>query len=445
MIQDIKIKNFLSFKDEVVLSFEATRDTTLEENYVVEVSPGVRLLRFAMVMGANASGKSNLLLAFDYLRRWWFCKVKDIDEETGLAPFLLDKESANQPTEFELRFWHNHTKYSYYLKLDSKKVYKEVLNVYKSVQPTNVFTRELVDGVSNITFNPAAEKITDVELKGLQLQCLNNMSIFAARQQVNLSLTTFDVVRDWMRKSIEPIIQPKMKMYEWAIEQMMEDPKVLEHIIKFLHTSDFNISDIKITEMTTEVPERMLNMLMHAPIPKEEKERLEKEHTIHELNAKFIQHVVNSRGEEEYSLDEDVQSYGTRRTIGMESAIFKATKVNSFLVIDELEASMHHDLVLYILGKFLMQKSESQMLVTTHCTPLLAWLDKLIRKDSVWFTDRQRDGSSNLYTLVEFKGLNRMSSIQNAYINGKFGAVPNITIHHNYSADPTNTTANDDK
>ena len=105
---------------------------------------------------------------------------------------------------------------------------------------------------------------------------------------------------------------------------------------------------------------------------------------------------------------------------------------------------MHHDLVLYVLGKYLMQKSESQMLVTTHCTPLLAWLDKLIRKDSVWFTDRERNGSTNLYTLVEFKGLNRMNSIQNAYLAGKFGAIPNITISNSNYQDNTEKTNADE-
>ena len=71
MIQEIKIKNFLSFRDEVVLNFEATKDTTFEDYQVFEVAPGVRLLRFALVYGANASGKSNLLIALEFLRSFW--------------------------------------------------------------------------------------------------------------------------------------------------------------------------------------------------------------------------------------------------------------------------------------------------------------------------------------------------------------------------------------
>ena len=71
MIQELKIKNFLSFKEEATLNFEATKDMTFEDYQVVEVAPGTRLLRFALIYGANASGKSNLLYALDYLHR--FC------------------------------------------------------------------------------------------------------------------------------------------------------------------------------------------------------------------------------------------------------------------------------------------------------------------------------------------------------------------------------------
>ena len=105
MIQELKVKNFLSFKDEVTFSFEATRDTFAEDYQVVEVVPGVRLLRFAIVYGANASGKSNLLSAFDFLEEFWKNQSNSIEDETGVVPFLLDKESPQSPSVFELVFY----------------------------------------------------------------------------------------------------------------------------------------------------------------------------------------------------------------------------------------------------------------------------------------------------------------------------------------------------
>ena len=98
MIQELKIKNFLSFKEEVTFSFEATKDTFAEDMQVVEVAKGVRLLRFAMVCGANASGKSNLLKAFDFLHDFWFYKPVDVDKKTGVVSFKLDRITPNEPS-----------------------------------------------------------------------------------------------------------------------------------------------------------------------------------------------------------------------------------------------------------------------------------------------------------------------------------------------------------
>ena len=87
MIQEIKIKNFLSFKDEVCFSFEATNDKFAEESQVVTINENTRLLRFAIIYGYNASGKSNLLRALDFLLYFWSFKPKDLDSGTGVIPF----------------------------------------------------------------------------------------------------------------------------------------------------------------------------------------------------------------------------------------------------------------------------------------------------------------------------------------------------------------------
>ena len=122
----------------------------------------------------------------------------------------------------------------------------------------------------------------------------------------------------------------------------------------------------------------------------------------------------------------NLQSDGTTRTFGIEAAIYSAMKAGAFLHIDEIEASLHPDLVEFILQKFLATKNRSQLLITTHYDPLLNTVDDLLRRDSVWFTDKVESGSTNLYSLVEFKGLKRIASLQRAYRNGIFGALPNI-------------------
>ena len=139
MIQQIRIKNFLSFKDEVKFDFEASNDKFAEDSQVVKVNEDVRLLRFAVVYGYNASGKSNLLRAFDFLSEFWFTQKKDIDEETGNIPFKLDQNTPNERTSFDLTFYADTTKYHYHLELDTHSVYAEKLSFYRSTQPVMLF------------------------------------------------------------------------------------------------------------------------------------------------------------------------------------------------------------------------------------------------------------------------------------------------------------------
>ncbi len=387
----------MSFRNEVVLSFEATKDNTFEDYHVVEVAPGVRLLRFAMVYGANASGKSNLLYALDFLYEFVFAKTKDLEERTGVAPFKLDAVSPNQPSEFSLKFYIGSTKYWYELVLDQHKVHLERLYYYTSTQPTKLFERTWADGESVITFNPSVIKISPTAKDELALRCLPNMSFFAARRQVNVAMKEIDAAREWFKTGIMPIIGPRSKMFEYASEKIVENAQLKQYLLNFVSHADFNISDVK-----TNVVDR-------------------------NIQTQFVHTVFNSRGTESYTLPATEQSEGTRRTMGVETAVFQAIQDNAFLAIDEIDASLHPELVEFVIQNFLTQKSRAQLLVTTHYDPLLNTVgNDLIRRDSVWFTEKDGSGNTDLYSLVEYKGLNRIRSLQKAYRNGVFGALPII-------------------
>lgn len=129
MILELKVKNFLSFKDEVTFSFEATKDKSYEDYQVVEVAPNIRILRLAVVYGANASGKSNLIETFEFLRHFWFNKPESKDKSTGVVPFLLDMNTPNEASEFSLIFYIEGVKYMYSLELEKRKVISEKLYI----------------------------------------------------------------------------------------------------------------------------------------------------------------------------------------------------------------------------------------------------------------------------------------------------------------------------
>ena len=425
MIQELKIKNCLSFKDEAVFSFEATKDTTLEDSLIKEVAPGVRLLRFAMVMGANGSGKSNLLACFNFLRIFWNNRADDIEEPTAACPFRLDSVTKDKPCELEIKFWIDETKYWYIVKVDEHTTYDERLYFYKSVQPTLVFKRELVEEHSIVTFNPSL-KINSAIIEQLQAKCLNNVSVLSARRGVNGAFPYLDEVREWAKTSIMTVIDPETQLYEYAKHMIHEKQDVHDYILDYLRSAKFNITNIVTNEIIKDnemVKKTIRAVAVSLNLPPEVTAKLDSDDSLKQVRMDFVHKVENERGIEEYILSSGLQSYGTRRSMGIETAIYRALQQNSLLPIDEFDTSMHPELMEYSIRRFLQSDSKSQLLITTHYDPFLNKIDELIRKDCVWFTEKEKDGSTNLYPLVEFKGLNRLSSIQNAYLDGRFGAI----------------------
>lgn len=424
MIQEIKIKNFLSFKDEVKFSFEASNDKFAEDSQVVQINENTRLLRFAIVYGYNASGKSNLLSVIQTLHDFWFKKPEDVDERINIVPFKLDVSSPNQPSEFEIVFYVDSVKYCYHLVVNQQFVHSEKLYYYKSSQPTLLFDRAFEDGQSSIHFNPAL-KISSLVKENITVRCLKNMSLFSARNQINTSIPLIDVAKDWLKSDfLRPII-PTTDLTSYAQKKISNDRNLTKYVLGFLHEADFNITNIKTDVIFYPMSEDVLDMILHAEeISKEEKERIAIEKSWKQLRTEFEHTVENERGIETYQLSpsENEESRGTMRTFGIEAALYYALKHSAFMSIDEIETSLHPKLLEMILYEYLKTSSRSQLLVTTHNDGLLDLIDDLIRKDSVWFTEKDKAGVTDLYKLTDFRGVNRLSSIREAYRNKRFGA-----------------------
>lgn len=428
MIQEFKVTNFLSFRDEATLSFEASKEDDNDNRHVVKVGDGVRLLRLAVIYGANASGKSNLLQGLEGIREFWFGRKPDMDESTGFTPFLLDNETPNKPSRFELKFWVNDIKYWYQLEVDSKLVYLEKLYYYKSKQPTLLFTRNFEGGQSVIKFNQQAMKVSNAVAEEIMLRCLPNMSFFAARNRVNCSLPEIDVARDWMKSGMLPIIEPNSRMFEYAGDQMLKDVELKKYILDFLKRADSNITGINLRSESVPIPSFIKQAIAEDnDVPKSAKDKLLAEDTFNRTDATFEHTVNNERGLEIYKLPSHLQSSGTQRVLGLEAAIYEAVRDGDFVFADEIESSLHPDMLELVLKDFLEKKGRSQLIFSTHYDPLLNTIDKgLLRKDSVLFTEKDTNGNTRLYPLTEFRRLNKISSFQRSYRSGLFGATPQI-------------------
>lgn len=348
MIQELKIRNFKSFRDEAELSFEPSGEDSY--NSVVTMPDGVQLLRFAVVLGANASGKSNLLDAVEFLRTFWNNIPAANNDGTDVQPFLMRKDTLSFDTEFELKFYVDGVRYWYQLTVNPEKVCREVLFAYLSNRPTKVFCREDAGGISKLNFNPAVAKLSQAEIEVMSINCLRNMSVLAVLKKVNIAVPYLDNMRRWIDSRMLPLQSGTLSsLSQDAKKHIADSEDFREYLLQFAKEADFNISDIKIQKMA----------------------------------ALFGHTVQTETGTEDYVMPEACQSTGTKRMVELESLIYTQLRRQVFLCIDEIESSMHPNLMEYILAKFVnTPNNQSQLLVSTHYDPILKDIDDIFGKDS---------------------------------------------------------------
>lgn len=428
MVHELRIKNFLSFKEETVISFEASKDKFKEDSLLVTMNDGTRLSRIAIIYGANASGKSNLLGAFEFLFWFWDRLTDNQETSTEVEPFKLDIDTPSQPSEFELKLYVNDKKYVYQLSLNTKAILSEKLLVYNSNQPSLLMLRELVDGNTVLKFNPALIKVPAVVKDELTVRCLNNTSFFAARKRVNCNLGEIDDVRDWMINHTLPVIDLGQNMFTYAESNMLDSADAKNHLLEFSHQIGLNIEDMIVEkDYMPLTPEMIQFMQASGRLSEENLSKLNKDPRMQTgFKTDFRVSVYNKRGKEVYTLPKSSQSEGTKRSMGVETAIYVAEKNNKLLPIDEIESSLHPMLLKFMIVKFLKTESRSQLLLTTHYDPLFNAADDYLRKDSFWLMDKEENGNSILNSLVSKNGVNKMRSLQRAYLNNKLGALPKI-------------------
>ena len=225
-----------------------------------------------------------------------------------------------------------------------------------------------------------------------------------------------------------PIISPSTAgLTSYAQRKASENKDLINYIVGFLHEADFNVTDISANVVNRQLTDEAIKFLTEENVSGDEDsaremERIKKERTIKQIQTVFEHTVENDNGTEIYQMDKKDESVGTMRTFGIEAALYEALKSQSVLPVDEWETSLHPKLQEKMLFEYLKTNSRSQLIVTTHNDGLLDLVDDLIRKDSVWFTEKKKSGVTDLYKLTDFRGVNRLSSIREAYRNKRFGA-----------------------
>ena len=422
MIAEFKIRNFYSLRDEQTLSFIPTNDDTSRDIYTEEVADGVSLLKIGCIYGSNASGKTNILKALDFFTQFMINDDLNKGDEIGIVPFLLDDVSQKERTQFEMTFYLNHEKYKLNLVLDNNVIYEETLLVYSSVQPTMLYKR---------TYN-AEKDATDIVFGGkvglikksreaIEGNTFNKRTVIAAFGKSNVEKSRLNLVYEFFSQRIAPIMHPQSSLMGFTKRRITRDRngKLKKFILHFLKASDFNISDIAIHEEEVNItPEMELMIKNTSGMPEKAKEEILKKGTLRSDEMFFVHHTSN--GDKE--LGEELESRGTKRYMGLATILYNLLVHGVILPIDEIETSIHYELLSYFIKVFLVNSKRGvQLIVSTHDINLLD--EDYIRRDVIWFTDKNDCGETQLIRLSTL-GLHKTLSVYNAYKQEKLVDLP---------------------
>ncbi len=422
MIAEFKIRNFYSLRDEQTLSFVPTNDDTSRDIYTEEVAEGVSLLKIGCIYGSNASGKTNILKALDFFSQFMVNDSLNKGDEIGVVPFLLDEVSQKERTQFEMTFYLNREKYKLILVLDRKVIYEETLQVYASVQPTMLYKR---------TYN-AEKDATEIVFGGkvglvkksreaIEGNTINNRTVVAAFGKSNVERSRLNLVYEFFSQRTAPILYPQSSLMDFTKRRMMRDRdgRLKRFILHFLRASDFNIADIAIHEQEVGITSELELMIRNASgMPEQAKEEILKKGTLYSDEMFFVHHTSN--GDKE--LYEELESRGTKRYMGLATVLYDLLVHGVVLPIDEVETSIHYELLSYFIKVFLVNsKRGGQLIVSTHDINLLD--EDYIRRDVIWFTDKNDGGETQLVRLSTL-GLHKSLSVYNAYRQEKLVNLP---------------------
>ncbi len=430
MLRSFSVENFLSFKSKQIFEMIANKDKFFPENLIsLESNANEKLVKSAVIYGANASGKSNLVKALRFGKKLVLNSVAgDKDAFAGATPYKLDPEKAVQASELEYEIIIEHKLYKYGFVADQKSVHEEWLYEFPKNRPKKIFhrTRNKQNG---IVFNHEIkipqgykEVIKLVPDGSLLLGYMNRDNL--EKMGSKSSLSAISKAYDWFKNDLVFWSEGPLSS---TVELCHKSADFKESLMKTLRGFDLNIVDI-ITEEREDSPkfQTAFKTFLSEVLESEKKAKylLKDSSFKNTLRHFFVHQMENSSEQVKFHPTEE--SMGTNRLFDFLGPLLQAINNNTTFVVDELETSIHPQ-ILHELIKFMhKQNSSAQLIFTTHYPGLLS--SELMRRDQVWFTEK-KGNDTELFSLKHFSDISRKDDIKKYekwYLNGRFGAIPFI-------------------
>jgi len=410
MLLEFRVRNFRSFKNETVLSLVASRDRSLEATNTIETHiPSVpRAVLSAVIYGANASGKSNLMRALQLMRGM---VVESATLQPNLPinvqPFRLDEKSAADPTLFEVTALLNGTRYQYGFEFTPMRVMSEWLLVYQKSKPQKWFDRRF-DGRGDKETFEFSTHLAGAKRTWQEATRPNALFLSTAAQLNSESLAA---LHRWFAETLNVFLDGGQVPPIFSTQMIQTNPGQAQ-IKSLLSRADMAITSISAQAIKARRQSFMLDPANGVAGSKVEDAEI--------LLPRFT-HTIGSMSAD-FELDDESQ--GTQKLFALAGPILDILEKGRILAVDELDRSLHPLLVRQIIETFQSSVANphgAQLIFTTHDT---AQIDSsLLRRDQIWFTEKGRDQASELVPLIEFSP-RKGEALDKGYLAGRYGGVP---------------------
>ncbi|MEL7034727.1 MAG: AAA family ATPase [Cyanobacteria bacterium J06592_8] len=400
MLIEFSVKNYRSFQECVTFSLVTAKIPLLNKklrNNRVKIDEKLSLLKTTVIYGANGSGKSNLIKAFQVMRDRVLTSVENRSSFSSVQPFRYNSETINQPSQFEVVVLIDKIIYRYGFEITSESISREWLYSVPENQEIKLFERNL----NQFEFFPSFSNIPELASL-IQSQDL----LLSVANQFNLDL--IQPLLHWFDQNLQIIPNIYPNFINTELIASWQNSQLQEQVLQFLKPFNLDIDRIIIQPKPDSTPNQAIIKIIRS---NPQSQNIQSQNT------------QSQNTQQQFDFYED-ESLGTQKLLQLAIILVKALNSGQVVCMDSLDINLHPLFTKTIIELFHQRETNphnAQLIFTAYDTSLLN--PKLLRRDQIWFTSKDKMGRTDLYSLAEFKIKNDTFYDQD-YLLGKYGGIP---------------------
>lgn len=419
MLLNFSVTNFGPIKERQTLSLLADEtDNALPGNTFLSKAKRQKLVRSLVMYGPNASGKTTLVKALNFLDEFVLnSHKKQVGDLIQVAPFKLSQESILEGSEFEIELIAKGVRYVYGLNCTSSKINEEWLFAYPNGSPQKWFHRVFNQSTQKYAYKYSG-KFSDVktaknewELETKSNELFLSLAVKKNSQQL---LPVFEWFKDTLR-----VVGSASELSDAYTTRLCLDSDLNKDVLNFMQHADLGIVGIDVSETPFHADQ------LPSDMPTELKRKIAEQLKDRRTTSTVFTHM-SATGNAQMQLTAGEESDGTKAMFAFAGPWLDVQSHNRVLIVDELDTSLHplvvHQLVKLFHQQAKQNNNEAQLIFSTHDATLLS--QKILRRDQIWFLEKNKEGASQLYSLQDINNVRAEASFEKAYLNGRYGGIP---------------------